>query len=169
MCTGPRLAAQSSPAARPGRWFRRFLSTPHPVEIPLPGRLPAPDPPRTWGGGWGRRRRGTQALAARGQVRGRGAQIRNRAGARRLRIPKHGAAGPPHSPLAMSSGSGPGHPDILQHRRYPRPCMVPRRPSVPQPQESDQGPTSPLCLLEELTDKTFHGLGGPHTAAPLKV
>ncbi|KAB0379250.1 hypothetical protein FD755_007034 [Muntiacus reevesi] len=66
----------------------------------------------------------------------------------------------------MSSGSEPRTPwtpfsiaDILGPRK------IPRRPSVSRPPESNQGPTSPLCALEELTSKTFRGLDG-HTPQP---
>lgn len=164
-CTGPRLAAQSSPAARPGGWFRRFLSAPpHPVEIPLPGRLPAPDPPRIRGGGWGRRRRGTRGSGpARGAGPRRGAQIGSRTGAQAAAEPSAAGGWTATAPLAMSSGSEPRTPfsiaDILG------PCKIPRRPSVSRPPESNQGPTSPLCALEELTSKTFRGLDG-HTPQP---
>ncbi|XP_003793421.1 transcription factor LBX2 [Otolemur garnettii] len=40
------------------------------------------------------------------------------------------------------------------------PRMVPRASSDPQLPESGPSPSSPLCALEELTSKTFHGLDG---------
>ncbi|ELK18406.1 transcription factor LBX2 [Pteropus alecto] len=45
------------------------------------------------------------------------------------------------------------------------PRIVPRGSSVSQLPESSPGPTSPLCALEELTSKAFHGLDG-HAPQP---
>ncbi|KAK2503230.1 hypothetical protein MC885_011964 [Smutsia gigantea] len=66
----------------------------------------------------------------------------------------------------MSSGTEPRTPripfsiaDILSPR------MVPGGPSVAQLTASSPGPTSPLCALEELTNKTFRGLDG-HALQP---
>ncbi|XP_037662353.1 transcription factor LBX2 [Choloepus didactylus] len=44
--------------------------------------------------------------------------------------------------------------DILGRR------VVPQAPPTPQLPESSPGAASPLCALEELTSKTFHGLDG---------
>lgn len=103
---------------------------------------------------------------ARGAGPRRGAQIGSRAGAQAAAEPSAAGGWPATAPLAMSSGSEPRTPltsfsiaDILGS------CMIPRRPSVSRPPESNQGPTSPLCALEELTSKTFRGLDG-HTPQP---
>lgn len=45
------------------------------------------------------------------------------------------------------------------------PRIVPRGSSVSQLPESSPGPMSPLCALEELTSKAFHGLDG-HAPQP---
>lgn len=168
MYTGPRSAAQSSPAARLGGLFLGFLSaSPRPLEIPLSGHLPTPDPPRPGVGRWGRRRRGTRGSGpARGAGPRRGAQIGSRARAQAAAEPRAASGGTATAPLAMSSGSEPGTPrtpfsiaDILGSR------LVPRGPSASQLPESSPGPRSPLCALEELTSKTFRGLDG-HAPQP---
>lgn len=169
VCTAPRPAAQSSPAARPGGLFLRFLYTPpHPVEIPLPERLPAPDPPRTRPGwGVGAQEEGHSRLGPSAGAGPRlGAQIGSRAGAQAAAEPSAAGGGTATARLAMSSGSEPRTPrtpfsiaDILG------PHMVPRGPSASQLPKSNQGPTSPLCALEELTSKTFRVLDG-HAPQP---
>lgn len=115
------------------------------------------------GGGAGGGAHGTWAQRW-GRVRGGGP----RSGAERQAAAEPSAAGvgTATSWPAMSSGTEPQTPrtpfsiaDILSPR------MVPGGPSVAQLTASSPGPTSPLCALEELTNKTFHGLDG-HAPKP---
>lgn len=84
-----------------------------------------------------------------------------RAGAQAAAEPSAAGGGTATARPAMSSGPEPRPPrtlfsiaDILGPR------MVARGPSASQLPESNPGPPSPLCALEELTSKAFRGLDG---------
>lgn len=126
VCTAPRPAAQSSPAARPGGLFLRFLSTPpHPVEIPLPERLPAPDPPRTrpgWGVGAQEEGHSRLGPSAGGGSEAGGPDREPRWGPGSCGA-ERGGRRDRHSPAGHELGiRAPDTPDTLQHRRHPRPA-----------------------------------------------